>query len=398
MKRALTLFLFPLFASGVFGESVSVMEGDSVTLHTDAELQGDEEIVWRFNMTRIAKVIRNNATYDAVVRFRDRLQLDNQTGDLKIKKFRVPHSGLYKFEITSPRVSSDKTFSVSAVSGTGVKPVSVMVGDSVTLHINVPDIQRYDVILWRFGQQKSPLAEINRKAGIFNTSDGPDGRFRHRLLLDSQTGSLTIESIGTKHSGLYEVDISNSSSRYTTHKTFNLTVSDAVKPVLVKKGYSVTLQINVTEIQKDDQILWMFEDIVIAEIDEAAKLFYIYDGPDGRFRDRLKLDNQTGSLTITNTCTTGLYEQKISSRRHAIKRRFTVIVTAVSGSGLSAAAVTGIGVVDLLLVSAAGVLVALVIHYRRKISELERRSERRQPLLPRLRNTIRDWKTPRRER
>lgn len=46
----------------------------------------------------------------------------------------------------------------------------------------------------------------------------------------------------------------------------------------------------------------------------------------------------------------------------------------VSGSGLSAAAVTGIGVVDLLLVSAAGVLVALVIHYRRKISELERRS------------------------
>ncbi|XP_016355073.1 uncharacterized protein LOC107698549 [Sinocyclocheilus anshuiensis] len=349
------------------------MEGDSVTLHTVTELQGDEEIVWRFNKTRIARVIMNNATYDDVVRFRNRLQLDNQTGDLKIKNFTVPDSGLYKFEITSPRVSSDTTFSVSAVS-TGVKPVTVMVGDSVVLHTDVPDIQRYDVIRWRFGQQTSPIAEINRKAGIFNTSDGPDGRFRDRLQLDNQTGSLTIKSIGTKHSGLYEVD--TSSSKQTIHKTFSVTVSDAVKSVLVKEGDSLTLQINLTKIQNDDQILWMFGDIVIAEIYKAAQRFYIYDGPDGRFRDKLKLDNQTGSLSITNTCATdsGLYEQKISRRRHTINRRFTVIVTAVSGSGLSAAAVAGIGVVDLLLVAVAVVSVALVIHYRRKISELERLS------------------------
>uniref|UniRef100_A0A8C2E3P7 Immunoglobulin domain-containing protein n=1 Tax=Cyprinus carpio TaxID=7962 RepID=A0A8C2E3P7_CYPCA len=199
-----------------------------------------------------------------------------------------------------------------------VKSVSVTEGDSVTLNTGLTEIQKADEMLWKFGPNRTLIDKINHDTGVLSTYDGSDGRFRDRL---NQTGSLTIESIGTKHSGLYEVDISNSSSRYTTHKTFNLTVS-------VKKGYSVTLQINVTEIQKDDQILWMFEDIVIAEIDEAAKLFYIYDGPDGRFRDRLKLDNQTGSLTITNTCTTGLYEQKISSRRHAIKRRFTVIVTA----------------------------------------------------------------------
>ncbi|KAL0161504.1 hypothetical protein M9458_045229, partial [Cirrhinus mrigala] len=73
----------------------------------------------------------------------------------------------------------------------------------------------------------------------------------------------------------------------------------------------------------------MFGGTVIAEIDKAAQQFSISDDPDGRFRDRLKLNNQTGSLTITNTRTTdsGLYELKINSSRRTINRRFTVTVT-----------------------------------------------------------------------
>ncbi|XP_050959292.1 uncharacterized protein LOC127160681 isoform X2 [Labeo rohita] len=45
-------------------------------------------------------------------------------------------------------------------------------------------------------------AQIKRKKQIF-----PDGRFRDRLKMHSQTGSLTITNITTEHAGLYEVKI-----------------------------------------------------------------------------------------------------------------------------------------------------------------------------------------------
>ncbi|XDV23920.1 hypothetical protein PO909_028265, partial [Leuciscus waleckii] len=54
------------------------------------------------------------------------------------------------------------------------------------------------------------------------------------------------------------------------------------------------------------------------------------DVPDGRFRDRLKVDNQTGSLTITNTRITDseVYQITISSRKTHTKHRFSVTVYA----------------------------------------------------------------------
>ncbi|XP_073699678.1 SLAM family member 9-like [Garra rufa] len=82
--------------------------------------------------------------------------------------------------------------------------VSVMEGDSVTLQTNITEICEDDDIQWRFGAENSLIAEISRLAGIFNT-DVSDGRFRDRLQLDKQTGSLTITNITTEHAGLYEL-------------------------------------------------------------------------------------------------------------------------------------------------------------------------------------------------
>ncbi|KAI2648025.1 T-cell surface antigen CD2 [Labeo rohita] len=89
---------------------------------------------------------------------------------------------------------------------------------------------------------------------------------------------------------------------------------DSVKSVPVTEGDSVSLNTDLTEIQTDDEIMWKFENILIAKIYGKDKKSRFYDEKaDGRFRDRLKLD-QTGSLNITNTRTTdsGLY--KVTNR------------------------------------------------------------------------------------
>uniref|UniRef100_A0A671LYF4 Ig-like domain-containing protein n=1 Tax=Sinocyclocheilus anshuiensis TaxID=1608454 RepID=A0A671LYF4_9TELE len=109
-------FYFP----GVFGESVSVMEGDSVTLNTDVtEILEDDNILWKFGAEKalIAEISREKQiffTYDNVPDgiFRDRLKLENQTGSLTIKNITSEHAVLYELQISGAKLTS-KTFSVS---------------------------------------------------------------------------------------------------------------------------------------------------------------------------------------------------------------------------------------------------------------------------------------------
>uniref|UniRef100_A0A8C1P144 Ig-like domain-containing protein n=1 Tax=Cyprinus carpio TaxID=7962 RepID=A0A8C1P144_CYPCA len=84
---------------------------------------------------------------------------------------------------------------------------------------------------------------------------------------------------------------------------------DEVKSVSVTEGDSVTLHTDDTDIERKYLIMWKYENILIAQINRKNNMMTIFnDSADGRFRDRLKLD-QTGSLIITNTRTTdsGLY-------------------------------------------------------------------------------------------
>uniref|UniRef100_A0A8C1PC42 Ig-like domain-containing protein n=1 Tax=Cyprinus carpio TaxID=7962 RepID=A0A8C1PC42_CYPCA len=86
--------------------------------------------------------------------------------------------------------------------------VSVTEGDSVTLHTDLTEIHEDDDILWKFGAEDSLIGEINRGDQIFSTFKGADGRFKDRLKLDKQTGSLTITDITTELAGVYELQIS----------------------------------------------------------------------------------------------------------------------------------------------------------------------------------------------
>uniref|UniRef100_A0A673JHL7 Immunoglobulin domain-containing protein n=1 Tax=Sinocyclocheilus rhinocerous TaxID=307959 RepID=A0A673JHL7_9TELE len=205
---------------------------------------------------------------------------------------------------------------------------SVLVGEFVTLQTGLTDTQNYDVLRWKFGPQHSTIAEVNIKDGTVSTFDKT---FTDRLQLDYRTGSLTITNTRTKDSGLYEINIIKSSS-YTIQKSYNVTISGEVKSLSVKEGDSVMLHTD-TEIQYDDSILWMFGDIVIVSgsMYKAKRHVSIYNGPDGIFRDRLKLDNQIGSLTITNTTTqhAGHYKLQITTSRHTVNRKFLVNVEVI---------------------------------------------------------------------
>ncbi|XP_052447234.1 hepatocyte cell adhesion molecule isoform X4 [Carassius gibelio] len=102
-------------------------------------------------------------------------------------------------------------------------------------------------------------------------------------------------------------------------------LGDEVKSVSVMEGDSVTLNTDLTEIQRDDLIMWTFELALIAKTNGKDNKREFYNE---RFRDRLKLD-QTGSLIITNTRTTdsGLYKVT-SSRREMPLNTFNLTVFA----------------------------------------------------------------------
>ncbi|XDV23926.1 hypothetical protein PO909_028269 [Leuciscus waleckii] len=106
--------------------------------------------------------------------------------------------------------------------------------------------------------------------------------------------------------------------------------TDAVKSVSVMEGDSVTLNSSLTEIQRDEEIMWTFRTNgpLIAKTDGVNNT--IPDDLDERFRDRLKLDKKTGSLTIMNIRTedAGVYEVEISRSGPSSTYRFTVTVYA----------------------------------------------------------------------
>uniref|UniRef100_A0A8C1PIW5 Immunoglobulin domain-containing protein n=1 Tax=Cyprinus carpio TaxID=7962 RepID=A0A8C1PIW5_CYPCA len=130
-------------ASGVDTDGVSlfVMEGDSVTLHTDVSKPQQERIKWYFNDTCVAemngdlsKICENDQCHDDKESLRDGISLDHQTGSLTITNIRTTHSGVYKLQIMNNSSSiREKIFSVT-VRGESfyefIKSVYVLICDS----------------------------------------------------------------------------------------------------------------------------------------------------------------------------------------------------------------------------------------------------------------------------
>ncbi|XP_056615559.1 uncharacterized protein LOC130430468 isoform X2 [Triplophysa dalaica] len=119
---------------GVFGDevkSVSVMEGESVTLQTDlTHIQTHDSVEWRFGVNgpviaRIKRSVNINHIYDETEIFRDKLKMNNQTGDLTITHITSQHSGLYhlKMNIGSNQITYNFNLTVYA-------PTAVSISES----------------------------------------------------------------------------------------------------------------------------------------------------------------------------------------------------------------------------------------------------------------------------
>ncbi|XP_042612014.1 uncharacterized protein LOC122144859 [Cyprinus carpio] len=375
MQRMLLLSLFALLVDGVFdaetGTMMSVMEGDSVTLHTNlTEILNDDTLLWVFGPKGfvISQITRKNDLTSFFITddvgFRERLQMNQITGSLTIRNTRIKHSGQYKLTVSRKKTTT-KTFNVTVIGVAGetggVKSVSVMEGDSVTLQNDVTELQEDDLIVWRFGDKGILLAKIDVETNETSLNVA-DERFKDRLQLD-QTGSLLIKNTRTEHSGLYEVQIrgSESSQRfllsvtalpdpglspglivgiaaavllfltavvavvviYYCHK-FSEPKKQVVRTEPVKSGDFVTLNID-SEIKSDDLILWTFgaKNCLVVKVDSGTTTI------SENFIGRLQLDHQSGSLTIRNTRTrdSGVYKLQIINSEQTTFRRFNVTVT-----------------------------------------------------------------------
>lgn len=110
---------------------VSVTEGNSVVLHADTKIQKDVEILWRFSEKYdIAKIKKDEhifSTYYDVPdgRFRHRLQLIYQTGNLIISDIRSSTSGLYEVDVKRSTYTIHKAFNVT-ITGESLQYLNVL--------------------------------------------------------------------------------------------------------------------------------------------------------------------------------------------------------------------------------------------------------------------------------
>ncbi|XDV23874.1 hypothetical protein PO909_028243, partial [Leuciscus waleckii] len=204
-----------------------------------------------------------------------------------------------------------------------------MEGDSVTLNTGVQTNQQ-DTIRWYYNDVR--IAQINRDQSKICTDVQCEERFRDRLKLDHQTGSLTIMNTRNTDSGVYTLQISSGSSD--SEKIFTVSVTGVsgvdTDEVSVMEGDSVTLNTGV-QTNQQDRVRWYYNGTRIAQINrDLSKICTDVQCNEDteRFRDRLKLDHQTGSLTITDTTDTdaGEYLLRISSGNSDSEKTLSVSV------------------------------------------------------------------------
>lgn len=118
LSEYLFFFLFPPVVSdqrdGV--ETVPVIKGDFVALHTDtAEIQKYHLIQWMFGNTVICTINKTSQAPDIndAKPFLNKLDVDHETGSLKIRSIRTELCGIYNLKMISSTHTIQKRFNIT---------------------------------------------------------------------------------------------------------------------------------------------------------------------------------------------------------------------------------------------------------------------------------------------
>ncbi|XP_016085931.1 SLAM family member 5-like isoform X1 [Sinocyclocheilus grahami] len=380
MKTPVVLLCF-LLAKGVFGADVkSVMEGDSVTLHTDlTDLQEYELILWTFGSgsTRIAQinnVVNKISLYNDVLdgKFRDRLQLDDRTGSLTITDSRTEDSGLYELQIIGGKEVPPKKFSifvsaplpvpvissnssqcsssssscslVCSVVNVGHVTLSWYKGNSLLSSISVSDLSislslpleveyqdknSYSCVLNNpisNQTQHLDITQLCHTCSVDASSLTPeDGLSLGHMVLICVVIVVTVLVLAVV--GMFSIYWKYRKTDQPGSPGDDLAETDELKTVSVRVGESITLNTGVTAIRSFDVLQWRFGELntdstnpftVIAKLNEPNN----FDGTvhDETFRHsyrrRVQLDQKTGYLIINDIRPTDFGIYKLNISRN----------------------------------------------------------------------------------
>uniref|UniRef100_A0A9J8ARL9 Ig-like domain-containing protein n=1 Tax=Cyprinus carpio carpio TaxID=630221 RepID=A0A9J8ARL9_CYPCA len=360
------LFLYVVLLKGVFGASdevKSVMEGDSVTLHTDlTEIQKVKLILWTYGpdgalIAQLSTLVNRISLYVLDGRFRGRLQLNDQTGSLTITNIRNEHAGLYELQINRINEVSSKKFSIivsarlpvpvisrdssqcssssssssqqncslvcsvvnvshvtlswykgnSLLSSISVSDLSISL--SLPLEVEYQDKNTYSCVLNNpisNQTQHLDITQLCHTCAVDASNITPeDGLSLGHLVLICVVIVVTVLVLAAV--GMFCINWKYRKTDQPCSSGDDLAEKDELKTVSVRVGESVTLNTGVTAIQSFDVLQWRFGELNTDSTNPFSVIAKLNEpnnfnctGHDETNRPRVQLDQKTGYLTIND--------------------------------------------------------------------------------------------------